>query len=403
MPSVMYDPIMESLRYDYLMKLSIMNEEFQQYIDRLQGKDDGVLLEASQEWYNEWKITYISGIKANLSRFQLYLKSQNGKYSKWLAENKSIILDYNKYPPKNKEAIKSAPNYKLAIARLNKPITSSLNGINLNRVVLDQGEDKNRSNLWIKKLLIPEYNDNEGTFVSFAKDYYCGNDNKVKISLGSIPQVLEMAFNYCFNFNTILRATNVEANGLISYINNDPLTGQQNQPNTNQPNSTPQQGGIASTNPNVNAGNTPVNAAYDQYSLFMKEFFNEDIAQSNQANQASTSPTTNPVSKNNNVIKSNNPVKSKISKVMNKNNDATDKDNKIKESDIYKKKRYVCDIVKDAFNAKMTAYGIIYKNFMDILQTHVNEYSKNTNANTNQQKQSVSQVTTNNSINRRIK
>ena len=56
MPSVMYDPIMESLRYDYLMKLSIMNEEFQQYIDRLQGKDDGVLLEASQEWYNEWKV-----------------------------------------------------------------------------------------------------------------------------------------------------------------------------------------------------------------------------------------------------------------------------------------------------------------------------------------------------------
>lgn len=399
MPSIMYDPIMESLRYDYLMKLSIMNEEFQQYIDRLQGKDDGVLLEASQEWYNEWKITYISGIKANLSRFQLYLKSQNGKYSKWLAENKSIILDYNKYPPKNKEAIKSAPNYKLAIARLNKPITSSLNGINLNRVVLYQGEDKNRSNLWIKKLLIPEYNDNEGTFVSFAKDYYCGNDNKVKISLGSIPQVLEMAFNYCFNFNTILRATNVEANGLISYINNDPLTGQQNQPNINQPNSTPQQGGIASTNPNVNAGNTPVNAAYDQYSLFMKEFFNEDIAQSNQT---STSPTANPVSKNN-MIKSNNPVKSKISKVMNKNNDSTDKDNKIKESDIYKKKRYVCDIVKDAFNAKMTAYGIIYKNFMDILQTHVNEYSKNANMNTNQQKQAVSQVTTNNSINRRIK
>lgn len=399
MPSVMYDPIMESLRYDYLMKLSIMNEEFQQYIDRLQGQDDGVLLEASQEWYNEWKITYISGIKANLSRFQLYLKSQNGKYSKWLAENKSIILDYNKYPPKNKEAIKSAPNYKLAIARLNKPITSSLNGINLNRVVLDQGEDKNRSNLWIKKLLIPEYNDNEGTFVSFAKDYYCGNDNKVKISLGSIPQVLEMAFNYCFNFNTILRATNVEANGLISYINNDPLTGQQNQPNTNKPNSTPQQGGIASTNPNVNAGNTPVNAAYDQYSLFMKEFFNEDIAQSNQA---STSPTANPVSKNN-MIKSNNPVKSKISKVMNKNNDFTNKDNKIKESDVYKKKRYVCDIVKDAFNAKMSAYGIIYKNFMDILQTHVNEYSKNANANTNQQKQAVSQVTTNNSINRRIK
>lgn len=400
MPSVMYDPIMESLRYDYLMKLSIMNEEFQQYIDRLQGQDDGVLLEASQEWYNEWKITYISGIKANLSRFQLYLKSQNGKYSKWLAENKSIILDYNKYPPKNKEAIKSAPNYKLAITRLNKPITSSLNGINLNRVVLDQGKDKNRSNLWIKKLLIPEYNDNEGTFVSFAKDYYCGNDNKVKISLGSIPQVLEMAFNYCFNFNTILRATNVEANGLISYINNDPLTGQQNQPNTNKPNSTPQQGGIASTNPNVNAGNTPVNAAYDQYSLFMKEFFNEDIAQSNQA---STSPTANPVSKNNNMIKSNNPVKSKIFKVMNKNNDSTDKDNKIKESDIYKKKRYVCDIVKDAFNAKMTAYGIIYKNFMDILQTHVNEYSKNANVDTNQQKQAVSQVTTNNSINRRIK
>ena len=132
----------------------------------------------------------------------------------------------------------------------------------------------------------------------------------------------------------------------------------------------------------------------------MKEFFNEDIAQSNQA---STSTTANPVSKNNNMIKSNNPVKSKISKVMNKNNDSVNKDNKIKESDIYKKKRYVCDIVKDAFNAKMTAYGIIYKNFMDILQTHANEYSKNTNANTNQQKQAVSQVTTNNSINRRIK
>lgn len=371
---VMYDPIEEGFYYDYLIKLSIMNEEFQQWLNIRNGNNNESLLEASQEWYNEWKITYISGVKANLSRFQLYLKSQNGKNSRWLAENKNLMLDYHKYPPKSNESIKSAPNFRVAISRLNKPISSSLNGINLSRVILNQGKpsDNDRVNMWVKKLIIPEYDASKGTFVSFAKDYYCGNDNKVKISVGSIPQVLEMGFNYCFNFNTMLRAIQVESNGIISYINNDPLSGNQEQP-TSTTNNTPQQGGIASTNPNVNANNTPVNAAYDQYASFMKEFFNEDITQSNQA---STSPTAN-TSYSTNVVKSNNPVKSKISSMMNKSNKPTKKDDKIKESDIYKKKRFVCDIIKDALNAKMTAYGILYKNFMNILQTHTNNYSKN--------------------------
>lgn len=364
-----YDMTIEQLRYDYNLKIAELNEEFHQWIAMMENKD-GVLLEASQEWYNEWKITYISGIKANLSRFELYLKSQNGKNQRWLAENKNMILDYHKYPPKSNEAIKSAPNYKIAIARLNKPLSSSLNGINLHRITLNQGKDNdNRNNLWIKKLLIPEYNDNNGTFVSFAKNYFYGNDNKVKISVGNIPQVLEMAFNYCFNFNTILKSMQVESNGLISYINNDPMTGNQEQPTNTQPNSTPQQGGIASTNPNVNAGNTPVNAAYDRYTEFMKEYFNEAVP---TTNTTTTSPSANPISKNNNVIHPNNPVKSKINKIMNKNN----KDDKIKESDIYKKKRYVCDIVKDAFNAKMTAYGYVYRDFINIMQTHVNGYLK---------------------------
>lgn len=375
MHDLIYDMVEESVYYDYLIKLATINEEFQQWIRLMNGEQEP-LLEASQEWYNEWKITYISGIKANLSRFQLYLKSQNGKYSRWLAENKNILLDYHKYPPKSNEAIKSAPNFKLAIQRLNKPISSSLNGINLSRVNMNSSSIKgqnNRDNLWLKKLLIPEYSDLNGTFVSFAKNYYTGNDNKVKISVGNIPQVLEMGFNYCFNFNTILRSTQVEANGLISYINNDPMTGNQEQPNTQQ-NSTPQQGGIASTNPNVNAGNTPVNAAYDQYSLFMKEFFNEEVS---NTNQASTTPTANS-NVTQNVVKSNNPVKSRINKVMDKNN--TRKDDKINNSDIYKKKRYVCDIVKDAFNAKMTAYGILYKEFMNVLQSHMNNYNKGNNS-----------------------
>lgn len=374
MEDIMYDPILEQFRYDYYLRAAIMNEQFNEWYNRMNGiYTEEPLLEASQEWYNEWKITYISGIKANLSRFRLYLKSQNGKNSRWLAENKNLMLDYHKYPPKNNESIKSAPNFRVAISRLNKPISSSLNGINLSRVILNQGKssDNDRVNMWVKKLMIPEYDASKGTFVSFAKDYYCGNDSKVKISVGSIPQVLEMGFNYCFNFNTMLRAIQVESNGIISYINNDPLSGNQEQP-TSIVNNSPQQGGMASTNPNINANNTPVNAAYDQYASFMKEFFNEDITQSNQA---STSPTAN-TNYNTNVVKSNNPIKSKISTMMNKSNNPTKKDDKIKESDIYKKKRFVCDIIRDALNAKMTAYGVLYKNFMDILQTHVNNYSK---------------------------
>ena len=138
MRDLVYDMNVEDARYGYYLRLAQLNEEYQQL---LKNKEDRIILEASQEWYNEWKITYISGIKANLSRFELYLKSQNGKNQRWLAENKNMILDYHKYPPKSNEAIKSAPNYKIAIARLNKPLSSSLNGINLHRITLNQGKD----------------------------------------------------------------------------------------------------------------------------------------------------------------------------------------------------------------------------------------------------------------------
>ena len=63
------------------------------------------------------------------------------------------------------------------------------------------------------------------------------------------------------------------------------------------------------------------------------------------------------------------------------------------ETVVYNKKKLVCDILKQALNAKMTAAGMLYRDLFSYMQSHVNSYSKK--ANQNNQKQQQEKLNTN--------
>ena len=39
-----------------------------------------------------------------------------------------------------------------------------------------------------------------------------------------------------------------------------------------------------------------------------------------------------------------------------------------------KRKQIACDILQDAYNAKITAMGLIYRDFINIMKNHVSNY-----------------------------
>ena len=73
------------------------------------------------------------------------------------------------------------------------------------------------------------------------------------------------------------------------------------------------------------------------------------------------------------------------------NNQQSKQDPEDSETVIYNKKKLVCDILKQALNAKMTAAGMLYRDLFSYMQAHVNSYNKNKQApsqtqNNNQEK-----------------
>ena len=73
------------------------------------------------------------------------------------------------------------------------------------------------------------------------------------------------------------------------------------------------------------------------------------------------------------------------------NNQQAKQDPEDSETVIYNKKKLICDILKQALNAKMTAAGMLYRDLFSYMQAHVNSYNKNKqapsqNQNNNQEK-----------------
>ena len=437
-----YDPIINGIRLETDIELELQNEEFKNWLI-----DEGYYLteETQQNWYIKWKAATIQALKTNTQNFINYSDEQIQNNSSWLEKYKGIILNFQKYPVKKEIGIKNAPNYMIALQRISRPVSNSLNGLNLSRIEIsddqvtaeaanpdignqqnasnaqpnnqtnqstviqpktintnnnNQQQNQDEDNTWLKKMIIPIY-DGRNSFVEEAKAYYYGTDKRSNLPAGKLQPLMKSFVEYCSNYNTTIRSINNDLNGIIAFINKNPTTGAV-QTNTNSDLQTMMaaqgNGGKASTNPNANA--QQVNADTD-YSLFLNKYFSDilneadgtytqkpmpqirPVQQTSQAPTASTTKTADNTYKVNTTTPNNSHQQNTDQNINNNpsNNDDTNKNinnlNK-KAADQgaleAKRKQTACNIIKDAYNAKITCMGLLYRDFMNIMESHATSY-----------------------------
>lgn len=385
-----FNAISESCEYDAILDMIQENRDMLLWMYENGYISQEYFEEAENSGNDQWRLDNITAIKANLKKFKDYANNQGKQNNEWLIQNRDYIIDQQKYPVKSGANIQNAPTYTTAFARIKKPLSSNISGIDIKRVtILDtkannlQGDAKKqadyKNNLWLKKMLVTDYN-GQGPFDKFARDYYYGIDKKVNLQSQDIQQLLPKAYNFCTTYNALIKSLETDVNGIINYINKNPITGNQ------EPTLSQAQLAANKNASDVNKSNTqgmatkPVNADTD-YSLFVSTYFKDLLSEDDQTKTSTATPkmsfSSNSSNGDNNQDGSNQP----------QNQNKPKQDPEDSETVVYNKKKLVCDILKQALNAKMTAAGMLYRDLFSYMQSHVNSYSKKTNQNQNNQKQ----------------
>jgi len=391
-----FNAISESCEYDAILDMVQENRDMLLWMYENGYISQEYFEEAENSGNDQWRLDNITAIKANLKKFKDYANNQGKQNNEWLIQNRDYIIDQQKYPVKSGANIQNAPTYTTAFARIKKPLSSNISGIDIKRVtILDtkannlQGDAKKqadyKNNLWFKKMLVTDYN-GQGPFDKFARDYYYGIDKKVNLQSQDIQQLLPKAYNFCTTYNALIKSLETDVNGIINYINKNPITGNQ------EPTLSQAQLAANKNASDVNKSNTqgmatkPVNADTD-YSLFRSTYFKDLLSEDDQTKTSTATPkmsfSSNSSNGDNNQDDSNQP----------QNQNKPKQDPEDSETVIYNKKKLVCDILKQALNAKMTAAGMLYRDLFSYMQSHVNSYSKK--ANQNNQKQQQEKLNTN--------
>lgn len=385
-----FNAISESCEYDAILDMVQENRDMLLWMYENGYISQEYFEEAENSGNDQWRLDNITAIKANLKKFKDYANNQGKQNNEWLIQNRDYIIDQQKYSVKSGANIQNAPTYTTAFARIKKPLSSNISGIDIKRVtILDakannlQGDAKKqadyKNNLWLKKMLVTDYN-GQGPFDKFARDYYYGIDKKVNLQSQDIQQLLPKAYNFCTTYNALIKSLETDVNGIINYINKNPITGNQ------EPTLSQAQLAANKNASDVNKSNTqgmatkPVNADTD-YSLFRSTYFKDLLSEDDQTKTSTATPkmsfSSNSSNGDNNQDGSNQP----------QNQNKPKQDPEDSETVVYNKKKLVCDILKQALNAKMTAAGMLYRDLFSYMQSHVNSYSKKTNQNQNNQKQ----------------
>ena len=329
-------------------------------------KNKEILENTQINWYLKWKDRIINSLKTNTDNFLKYTNQQIKENGSFLEQNREVILNSGKYPANFKNPIKNAPNYQEAIRRLSRPVSNSLSGLNLNKIeiqdnqvsIYDTNDNTTESNVWFRKLIIPIY-DGKTSFIETAKAYFYGSEKRYNLNIQEIQRILSIGFKFCYNYNRTSKSINTDLMNLISFINRNPVSGIQQNPTTvsdlqaiknNQYNNSLK----ASTNPNRNV----IHADTD-YSYFMSNYFG-DILNEDQIEKI----------KIQNQIKDTNKEKVDTNQLNNKPKIDNTNTNQISS----KRKQIACDILQDAYNAKITAMGLIYRDFINIMKNHVSNY-----------------------------
>lgn len=385
-----FNAISESCEYDAILDMVQENRDMLLWMYENGYISQEYFEEAENSGNDQWRLDNITAIKANLKKFKDYANNQGKQNNEWLIQNRDYIIDQQKYPVKSGANIQNAPTYTTAFARIKKPLSSNISGIDIKRVaILDtkannlQGDAKKqadyKNNLWLKKMLVTDYN-GQGPFDKFARDYYYGIDKKVNLQSQDIQQLLPKAYNFCTTYNALIKSLETDVNGIINYINKNPITGNQ------EPTLSQAQLAANKNASDVNKSNTqgmatkPVNADTD-YSLFRSTYFKDLLSEDDQTKTSTATPkmsfSSNSSNDDNTQDGSNQP----------QNQNRPKQDPEDSETVVYNKKKLVCDILKQALNAKMTAAGMLYRDLFSYMQSHVNSYSKKTNQNNQKQQQ----------------
>ena len=359
-----FNAISESCEYDAILDMVQENRDMLLWMYENGYISQEYFEEAENSGNDQWRLDNITAIKANLKKFKDYANNQGKQNNEWLIQNRDYIIDQQKYPVKSGANIQNAPTYTTAFARIKKPLSSNISGIDIKRVtILDtkannlQGDAKKqadyKNNLWFKKMLVTDYN-GQGPFDKFARDYYYGIDKKVNLQSQDIQQLLPKAYNFCTTYNALIKSLETDVNGIINYINKNPITGNQ------EPTLSQAQLAANKNASDVNKSNTqgmatkPVNADTD-YSLFVSTYFKDLLSEDDQTKTSTATPkmsfSSNSSNGDNNQDGSNQP----------QNQNKPKQDPEDSETVIYNKKKLVCDILKQALNAKMTAAGMLYR------------------------------------------
>lgn len=392
-----YDPILESIRQDAELKLEEQANEFRDWLIEYGFLNE----ETQQNWYIKWKNSTIANLRGNLNKFLANATQQIGNNYQTLEANKAIILNDKQYPVKSSMSIDNAPNYKEAIQRISRPISNTLNGLNINRieipdqqattteaakVVNNTNRDPEGDNTWLKKMIIPIYDPKEG-FSESAKKYFTGGDMRESMNAQKVQAIMQPIYEFCSNYNSISRSLNTDINGIISFVNKDPTTGQQYTTNNSDLQMMQKAQGMkvaATTNPmqNVTGGN-PVNADTD-YSLFLDKYF----ISVNEAEQSRVQGNVGSVSTASNTQTANTTYETRQAYTMKQPNTTTNGNDQQQQKQepngqpksnqgqlMAKKKQIACEIVKEAFEIKMSSMNTLFSTFIRIMNTHVSNYT----------------------------
>lgn len=393
MDNELIDILMEDYRIEELSEMNMIDSEFMEWLYENKMLDEDTFNEESSDSNDQWRMDNINSIQQSLNTFKKYITDQANQNSSWLSKNNDIILNANKYPVRNGANIKQAPDYKSAINRIKTPISTNLSGIDLKRIELpnqDPTQPKQndqqlmRQNLWLKKMFISTYN-GETEFQDFAKIYYYGKDKVHDISTQELQQFLPSAYNFCNSINTFIKSLETDIHGYINYINRNPITGNtenpitQTQINNNNMNTAVNKSNTANMATGNATSNTSLNADTD-FTLFYNKYFGE-FYNNYFGDTLSEADSTQPQQQNaTNQQQQTSTAKPKMT-FDNKNTSGQNgqkQNGEDSDATIWNKKKLVCNLVRQILSTKMTVSGMIYRDMMSFMQTHVNSYSKGT-------------------------
>lgn len=360
-----YDPLISALVDKFLLEAPMITYSGQKS------------QQADSSWWIKWKADYVTTLKNSFAKFKEYANRQNLKYGTWLKNNKDYFKPED-YGASVGVSVPNAPDYRSAIARIKTAIPTTINGPVLNR--LEVTTDGNNAvsggdNGFFYRIICPDYQGSGDDFLNFCRGYYSGNDNKRTITMRQSAAYIPIMHNYCMSFPQLINALQNQVQQIITFVNQDALTGQYNPSDSAEKQaqalqqSQMQQTQKASSNPN---NNIVQHAASDLDYLAFDYLFHEvqTVAGAKTIGNTGTgsmAKMTNTVGAARNVA-----GQQKVQQQNQVKNIQDQNKQKVNAKQLaLKKKQFAATILRDVINCKLSSAGSIYSDFITTLQVHI--------------------------------